>query len=590
MTLTTEEEIHLQGVPICKGIAIGKPFFFSIEENEIPTFTIATADIGKEIARYMRALHRSREDVRRLQQQLENERILEGAAILDAHLQMMQDPILTTEIEEMIKKTKKNAEYAFQKVIKHYQKKFNSLDDPFFRERFKDLQDISRRVLGYLRESIKFCFAAIPPESIVFAKELTASDTAEVDCSLVKAFVTEMGSQTSHAAILAKARGIPFIVNVDYDKQKISSEHAVIADGRIGTVIINPLPQTLQRYKALSNQLGKQQKKLASSASLKSVTTDGFHIKLSANVETIEEVEQLHAFGGHGIGLFRSENIFLSKETFPSEDEQYKIYRTIVEQMKKLPLVIRTFDIGGDKCFSSQTFNSEGNPFLGCRAIRLLLKEKEVFKAQLRAILRASLYGNVSLMFPMISSLTELIEAKAVIKEVEEELAQNGIKLHKPLRVGCMIEVPSAAIIADLLAQECDFLSIGTNDLVQYSLAVDRGNHALSRIYNPTHPGIIRLIKMVVGEANRYSVPVSLCGEIAADPRFTPLLLGLGIQELSVSARYIPLIKNAIRRTNILKARKLSENVLSLTNAHDILELLTEEYQNSHPEDCTYSC
>lgn len=585
------KEIHLKGAPISRGIAIGKPFFFTLIEDEIAEFTIARADIKDEISRYNTAVERSKEDIRRLQKKLKKEKIHEGVAILDTHLQMMQDPLMTTNIEEEIRHTRKNAEFVFQSFIKQYQKKFQSLADPYFRERFKDIQDIYRRILGYLRESVRVSLADLPPSSIVFSQDLTASDTAEANVSRVSAFVTETGGGTSHAAIVAKAKGIPFVSQVEFDQVGTFTEiDNVIVDGRTGDVIINPSQEILEKYIFLQKDLEEHLKKLSEGKDLAPETYDGYRVKLSANIDMVDELDVFHKHGGHGVGLFRSEYIFVSNDAFPSEDEQFAIYKRIVKKMKGLPIVIRTFDFGGDKMILNQQMPFKGNPFLGCRAIRYLLKERDIFKAQLCAILRASAFGKVNIMFPMISALSELLEAKSILEEAKETLKNRGEEISKKINVGCMIEVPSAAVIADLLAKECDFLSIGTNDLVQYSLAVDRGNHSYNGLYSATDPSVIRMIKLVVSEANLQGIPVTLCGEVASDPRFTPLLLGLGVHELSVSSRFIPVIKNAIRNISIVTASQIAEKALSLTNAEEILDLLTQEYQKSVPADRFYNC
>ena len=583
------QEILLKGTPICRGIAIGKPFFFTFIDDSVPEFSIAPSDVENEVLRYQRAIAHSREDIRTLQKKLENERILEGVAILDAHLQMMQDPLLTRQIETEIRTTRKNAEYVFLNIVKQYQQKFNSIADPFFRERFKDIQDISRRVLGYLRESVRVSLADIPPNSIIFADDLTASDTAEANSGQIGAFVTQVGGATSHAAIVAKAKGIPYVSSVNFEKIEAARNGLVIVDGRTGEIFINPCPATAAKYEKLREQLQCQYQELHHVGKLQAETYDGYRAQLSANIEMSGELDMLHQFGGSGVGLFRSEYAFMTKDRFPSEEEQFEIYCELVQKMQGLPIVIRTFDIGGDKHFMNHQ-SQEGNPFLGCRAIRFLLKEIEIFKTQLRAIVRASAYGDVRVMFPMVSALSELKEAKAILAEIHQELIDKGVKVAPQIPIGCMIEVPSAAIIADLLAKECDFLSIGTNDLVQYSLAVDRGNHALSNIYNPTHPSVIRLIKLVVSEANHHGIPVAICGEVAADPRFTPLLLGLGVHELSVASRYIPIVKNAIRNTSIVAASKLAEKALELSSAAEVEQLLTSEYRLNVPEDCFYNC
>ena len=370
----------------------------------------------------------------------------------------------------------------------------------------------------------------------------------------------------------------------------VEKDSWVIVDGRTGEIIINPNPETLSKYKQLRDQLHKHLEKLTKQGKLEAETYDGYRIQLSANIETFTELEMLHELGGSGVGLLRTESAFLAKETFPTEEEQFYIYSHFVEQMKGLPIVIRTFDLGGDKYLRNQQHVHECNPFLGCRAIRFSLKEKEIFKAQLRAILRSSALGDVSIMFPMVSSLSELLEAKALLQESRQELIARGEPMADRLPIGCMIEVPSAAIIADILAKECDFLSIGTNDLVQYALAVDRSNNALRDLYTPTHPSILRLIRFVVSEANHHEIPVTVCGEVAADPRFAPLLLGLGVHELSVASRYLPTIKNAIRNTSIVNASKLAEQALSLSSAAEIEELINREYRKNVPEDCFYNC
>ena len=580
-------EKYLRGVPVCRGIAIGKPIFFAFVEENIPDFSISATEIEGEIARYHRAVEKSQEDIDRLKKQLEQEEIVEGAEILEAHKQMLIDPYLTLEVENQIRNGK-NAESSFQGVIKSYYNKFNNLSVPYFRERSKDLQDIARRVMSYLCESVYYSLAHIQPGSIVFAFEFTPSDIAEANSSAVVALVASTGGTTSHAAIVAKAKGIPYVINVDFEGMELNRE--VIVDGRTGDVICNPSPQTLIRYEQLRHLLKQHMFKLDDTMKLDAETYDGYSIRLSANIDMINETEIMHKYGSHGVGLFRSEHLFLGGESFPTEEEQFEIYKSMVEKMEGLPIVIRTFDIGGDKQIASRKFIHESNPYLGCRAIRFLLKERELFKIQLRAILRASAYGDVSVMFPMVSTLSELREAKALVYETAEELLKNNHKIASNLRIGCMVEVPSAAIISDLLAKECDFLSIGTNDLVQYALAVDRDNHAMGSLYTPTQPSVLRLIKLVVSEANHQGIPVTVCGEVAGDPRFTPLLLGLGVHELSVASRYIPIIKNAIRNTSIIAASRLAEQVMSLSTAAEIDSLLNEEYKQNVPEDCFYNC
>lgn len=583
------EEIRLIGIPICRGIAIGTPFFLKALDSSIPDFAIDAKDVNREIARYRVAISRSLSDIKRLQKQLENEKIPEEALILDAQFQLMCDPMITSEVENQIREKKRNAESVFQSVIELYKKKFDAIPDPFFRQRFDDIQDISKRVLSYLLQSMRVTLSEIPSGSILFADELTTSDIAECDKEHVLAFVSRKGGSASHAAIVAKARGIPYITSLEYKDQDLFKGEDVIVDGRTGEIILNPSDETMQKYKVLKERLSQHIETLGNVKNDPPQTRDGYRVRLSANIESSLEVDMLHKFGADGVGLFRSEHAFLFHNGFPSEQEQFELYQTVVKKMEGLPIVLRSFDVGGDKFSPDHPFVAEeSNPYLGCRAIRFLLKEEAILKMQLRAILRAAQYGNVSLMFPMISGITELQEAKRIVEEVRNELRKSGEKFGE-VKVGCMIEVPSAAITADLLAQACDFLSIGTNDLSQYALAVDRGNHYMSSLYSPSHPSVLRLIRNVVFEAKKVGIPVTLCGEIAADPRFTALLIGLGVQELSVAARYLPVVRNAICKISLVEAQALAEKALGLTTPDGVLDFLTKEYRKNVPDDVFYN-
>lgn len=577
--MSKKKEDRLQGFPICPGIAIGRPFYFAVAEENIPEFSVPDDQIDHEVDRYYSALTNSRKDLLSLQKRLQKEGGNEAAAILGAHLEIMHDPFMTIQMEEAIRQKGKNTEYVFKMAIGEYEQKFRKISDEFFRERLKDFQDISRRIIGHLRKHERYTLAQLDYKSIVFAHELSPSDTAEANTEVIEAFVTRSGAETSHVAIMARAKGIPFVSNVDFPDFSISAPPQVIVDGRSGEVIINPTKETIALYREEGKKLKIHVRVLKQSNMLEAETVDGYKTCLSANIEMFNELDTLHQYGGEGVGLFRSEYLFLAREVFPSEEEQFLVYRSIVEKVGGHPSVIRTFDIGGDKLGNFHMSRYEKNPYLGCRAIRLMLKERTVFKTQIRAILRASAFGEVSILFPMISGVLELREAKAIVEEAKRELLEKGIPFARNIPIGCMIEVPSAAITCDILAQECDFLSIGTNDLVQYSLAVDRGNPAMSYLYTPAHPSILRLIKLVVDEGNRAKKTVSVCGEIAADPRYTPLLLGLGVHDLSVSSPSLPVVKNVIRRLSIIEARKIAEFALSLSTAMEIEELLEEAYK-----------
>lgn len=576
-------ELSLQGFPICPGIAIGRPFFFTVAEENIPEFSVPHDKIDQEVDRYYSALTNSRNDVLLLQKRLQNEGGSEAAAILGSHLEIMRDPLITVEMEEAIRERRKNTEYVFKSVIGEYEKKFNKITDEFFRARINDFQDISRRIIGHLRKHERCTLAQLDYRSIVFAHELSPSDTAEANTDVIEAFVTRSGAETSHVAIMARAKGIPFVSNVDFPDLTISVPPKVIVDGLSGLVIINPTKETIKYYKDEQKKLKVKARGLQKAGVLVAETIDGYKTRLSANIEMFNELDTLHQYGGEGVGLFRSEYLFLARDSFPSEEEQFVVYRSIVEKVDGHPSVIRTFDIGGDKLGNFHLSRHEKNPYLGCRAIRLMLKERNIFKTQIRAILRASAFGEVSILFPMISGVLELREAKEIVEEAKDELFKTGVPFAYNIPIGCMIEVPSAAITADILAKECDFLSIGTNDLVQYSLAVDRGNPAMSYLYTPAHPSVIRMIKMVVDEGIRAEKPVSLCGEISADPRFTPLLLGLGVHELSVSSPSLPVVKNVIRHLSIIEARDLAEEVLECETPIEVEEVLEIAYQKIHP-------
>lgn len=578
--LTTLSEVVLTGVSICQGIAIGKPYWLVRQDEEVSEYAISSEDVETEVERYREAVQAASQELLSLHNQLAKEQVLEGAAIMESNLQILQDPMLTTHIEATIRTSLKNAASVFHECIKSYQKRFGELNDSFFRERFKDLQDISQRVLARLHADARISLNDIPPNSIVFAQSLSASDAAEANAACALAFVSEMGGTASHAAIVAKARGIPYVSDIHIETIDRRAIETIIVNGSTGEVILNPSPETLSKHE-LQRQVAEDQYRLISEGQmLDSETVDGYHVQVSANIDTGSELHLLHSYGGSGVGLFRSEFVFLSHDNFPPEEEQYQIYKNIVERMEGLPIVIRTFDLGGDKFIRQPNQPREANPFLGCRAIRFLLKERELFKTQLRAILRASAHGQVSIMFPMVSCLSELLEAKTILKDVQRELQKENIPT-STVRIGCMIEVPSAAIISDLLARECDFLSIGTNDLVQYALAVDRDNHSLRGLYSPTDPSVLRLIKLVVAEANEQGIPVAVCGEVAADPRFTPLLIGLGVHELSVASRYLPIVKNVIRSISIIDAHHLAEHALALGTAHEV-SLLLETFAKTH--------
>jgi phosphotransferase system enzyme I (PtsI) len=581
------EEIVLRGLPISKGIGIGFPVFFASSEDQIPEVSISKKEIDIEIDRYRKALDQSRKDVETLQKLSVTEGPPEIVSILGTHLAMMQDPMLTSVIEERIRDMQRNTESIFQHIIEEYKLRFSALQDHYFQERVRDIVDVSRRILGHLRPLEAVKMGEMPHNSIILTHELVPSETVEANASLVSAFVTAAGGITSHAAIIARAKGIPYVANVDIKHLKKVEVHSLIVDGSQGLVILNPTKETLRKYQDMQKSYQLKDKALKNSSHLKGETIDGYEVRIFGNLENPKEIDQLLKAGANGIGLFRSEYLFLSRKAFPTEQEQFEIYKRMVKTLKGRPLVIRVFDVGGDKKVELGVTNPDAkyfdaighemNPALGCRAIRFLLRYPEILDVQLRAILRASHFGEIHILIPMVSDLSELRAVKRKIKEIQETLRKEGIKAGENIPIGCMVEVPSSAIMCDAIAQEVDFLSIGTNDLVQYVLAADRSNSHTSELYFSTHPSILRLIRMVVSSANRAGKPVILCGESAADPTMIPLLIGLGIREFSVAARHIPIVKDTIRKWRILEACRLAESALEYASAQELKDFLIAE-------------
>ena len=579
-------EVCLEGSALSKGIAIGMPFILDAIAIQIPEISLEEHEIKDEIERYRLALQATQQDLTQLKSSLEMEGIHEGAQVLDAHVQLTNDPLLNAEIEAAIQKESKNAEFVLASIMGRYGKKFRKISDPFFQQRFEIVQDIYKRVLEHLAKSKRAFLSEIPHESVVFAQSISPSSAAEANHEKVCAFVTQFGGAMSHMAIVAKARGIPYVANVDFTKiVKFRNDALVIVDGLLGRIILNPTKKTLTQYRKLKLHIHLKYEQLKSVSVDPSCTKDDVRIRLSANVEMSDDFSKLKLSGAEGVGLFRSEYLVLGRGSFPTEEEQYTVYKNLVDSMAGSPVVIRAFDIGMDKVVSGLGLIKEQNPALGARAIRFLLREKEIFTIQIRAILRAAVGGDVRILFPMVSSVSELREAKEVVYRAYDALIKERKQVPDTIKLGSMVEVPSAAMIADLLARECDFLSIGTNDLIQYALAIDRTQHTANALFTSTHPGVIRLVKIIVQQAQKENVPICVCGEIASDPRFVPLLIGLGICELSAAARFLPLIKHVVRNTSKKEAEHLAQEVLTLKTASEIQSLLVERYQRDIPQE-----
>lgn len=572
------EEITFRGLPVSEGIAIGIPFFLKPDDHDVPEFSITLKEVDTEIDRYRSALFSSRNDLTQLRDSLAKETSESAATIIDSHISMLDDPLMTVHMEEKIRQTLQNSESVFHSVLTDYQKRFSQATNSYFQERLVDVMDLANRVLGHLCPAKGSSLSKVPFNSIVFAKELIPSHIAAAEHSRVSAFVTQSGGGNSHSALIARAKGIPYISGVDISSFEDLPVRHCIVDGQKGEVIFNPSPATLENYKQQKTRLKTSMQLLQKELQYASETIDGCAVQVFANAGSLSDLDHFDQLGAEGIGLLRTEYLFLENpRLMTSEEEQFHTYVQFIQKAKDMPIVLRVFDVGGDKNPELFTKAQEPNPVLGCRGIRFLLRHPELFKIQLRAVLRAAVYGDVRILLPLISDLAELEKARALIRDIEQDLASEKIPFRSRIPVGCMIEVPSAVLICNAIAQACDFLSIGTNDLVQYTLGIDRSNPAMSDLCYPAHPSVLRMIKMVVTEAKRHGKSVTVCGEIASSRLFVPLLLGLGVDRVSCSPRYIPVVKKAIRQTRLLSAYALAERVLSLNSAGEVSKMLMAE-------------
>ncbi|MES2344825.1 MAG: phosphoenolpyruvate--protein phosphotransferase [Chlamydiota bacterium] len=571
--MSNKKEKRFKGAPVSEGIVIGIPYFLTTLEETIPEFPIAISEVDGEIARYRKALFSSREDLEQLQSDLNDEGSQDAAFIIDTHIQMLDDPLIKEHVEEKIRDMQRNTEAVFRSVISDFESRFCKASDSFFQQRLIDVKDVSKRILGHLGNKKRVSFNDIPHNSVIFAKELAPSQTAAVSASRIGAFVTQTGGGNSHAALIARAKGIPYVAALDIDLLSEIICDCVIVDGLAGVVIFNPTVATLKKYQKLIVHLKTKLECLEKESSLKAITLDGVCVPLFANVNDLRELKQLEGHGAEGIGLFRSEYLLLEEPSYIlSEEEQYFVYKAFVDQMSGLPIVVRVFDIGGDKNLSMfQDVFKEAHPILGCRGIRFLLRYPDLLRTQLRALLRAGESGDVRVLLPLVSDISELRSVKALIEEIKSEFA-----ITRKVLVGCMLEVPSAVLISGALAAECDFLSIGTNDLVQYVLGVDRSDSAMNELHYPAHPSMIRLIKIAASESIKMGKNIGICGEIASNPLFIPLFLGLGICEFSCSSRYLPSIKRVICGLDIIKCQELAAKALELHTSEEIIALLQQ--------------
>jgi phosphoenolpyruvate-protein phosphotransferase (PTS system enzyme I) len=556
------------GVAASSGVAIGKAFVLTNPHLQIETVSIE--DPSSEIKRLTDALEQAKAELQEISERAEREMGPDKAAIFQAHLLVLEDPELVETVKGKIAAEKVNAESALHETAQMFIELFEQMDNEYMKERAADIRDVTKRVLSHLL-GVKFAAPSdLAEEVIIVAEDLTPSDTAQLDRRYVKGFVTDIGGRTSHSAIMARSLEIPAVVGTKDVTKEAAAGVTIILDGHEGLVIIDPTPEEIETYRKKQAEYERQKSELAKLVHTATTSQDGVHVELAANIGSVQDLAGALENGAEGVGLFRTEFLYMGRDDFPSEDEQFQAYKQVLEQMGEKPVVIRTLDIGGDKHLSYMNLPQEMNPFLGFRAIRLCLEQQDLFRTQLRALLRASAYGNLKIMFPMIATLEEFRQAKAVLEEEKQALLEKGIAVSEQLEVGIMIEIPAAAMIADLFAKEVDFFSIGTNDLIQYTMAADRMNERVSYLYQPYHPAVLRLIHRVIQAAHAEGKWVGMCGEMAGDPVAIPILLGTGLDEFSMSAGSILPARYQISRLSKEAAAAYTDTILSMSTSQEV--------------------
>ncbi len=578
---------QLRGTGVSSGIITGKAYLLDREAISIPKHYVKETLLEKEIHRFKNAIQTSVDELKNIQDTIPDDEVKKHAFIIDTHMMILQDDFFSQSVIDMIRLEKINAEWALDIVVSKFRASFEKVEDPYLRERGQDIKHIYERLARILvkgkqanidRQSVKV-------KSIIIAHDLSPADTIQLNLNRISGFVTDVGGRTSHTSIVARALEIPAVVGVGNITSLVKNNDTIIIDGDEGVVIINPTKEIQREYTARQLHLRSQKKEFLKVARLKSETKDGFTLKVGANIELLAEMDIVEKYGALGIGLYRTEYIYLSRKDLPTETDHYHIYRKLAENKNLQYITIRTLDIGGDKFVSEINVPKEINPAMGLRAIRLCIKEVSLFKAQLMGILRASAYGPLRIMIPMISGLEELRKTRVIIAECMEELNHKKINFNKDIKVGIMIEVPSACMISDKLAQEADFFSIGTNDLIQYTLAIDRVNEYVSYLYEPLHPAVIRMIKKVIDDAHEHRIQVALCGEMAGEPLYVPVLLGLDLDEISMNPYSIPRAKKMIRGLEHSYCRELVQEIMRQDSPDEGEALLRSEMIKIFPGD-----
>lgn len=560
----------LTGIPASPGIAIGRVHVHMEDQPPVPRFSVEANSVSAEVERFRQAVERAREELTKLRDRTESVQNGTNGDFLESHMLMLSDADFLTKVESGVRQTQRNVEWVLHEETQSVVRKLASLDDQYLRERSVDIHDVGRRVLNHLMYRERISLSDLTREVVLVAHDLLPSDAIDMNKRMVRGIAMDAGGKTSHTAILARAFEIPAVLGLKNVSEEVKVGSRVIVDGSRGVVIVDPDEDTLRDYREQLSAYRKREVQLMSLNDLPAETRDGKLIHLKANIEIPEEVDAGFSHGADGVGLFRSEFLFLHAGRVPDEESQYQTYRQVLEAMNPRPVTIRTLDVGGDKVIPSLINYPEKNPILGWRAIRFCLSRPEVFRTQLRALLRASVHGKLRIMFPMISGVEELNRALELLDEVKQEMKAASETFASDIPVGIMVEIPSAAVTSDILARRVDFFSIGTNDLIQYTIAVDRGNERTTYLYEPFHPGILRLLTMIIDNAHNAGIPVGMCGEMAGDPLATILLLGMGLDEFSMGAVSIPEVKRIIRSVTMGEAEELVGTVMDMRSYVDI--------------------
>ncbi|MBN2516348.1 MAG: phosphoenolpyruvate--protein phosphotransferase [Deltaproteobacteria bacterium] len=580
-----KKTIVLKGIGVSPGIASGNVYLYNCQDIQTPYYKLDTNTLAtKEVKRFKKALKDSVQELSDIKEKTKNKEGIEPL-FLDIHIMILKDRMFIRETVDNIQERRINAEWALKLTVSKYRDIFKKMEDEYLKERISDVEYVSERVLRNLSQKTCESVADIDEEVIIIARDLSPADTVQINAEKVLGFATDSGGKTSHTAIVARSMEIPAVVGLEKITGEVQSDDKIIVDGTTGLVIINPDPDILKRYEDKKKHYQLMEEDLIKNAGLPAITQDNHEIDISANIEFIEEIPSAVCHGTDRIGLYRTEFIYVNKEQLPTEEEHFANYRRVVSDPEIKWATIRTFDLGGDKFVSDPKLAAEMNPAMGLRAIRFCLQEVELFKVQLRAILRASAYGNTKILFPMISGVAEIREVKKILSEVKQGLVAEGFSVGDNTEIGIMIEVPSAVMMADRLAEEVDFFSIGTNDLIQYAMAIDRVNERVTYLYDPLHPAILRLLKHVVDAGHKAGITVAMCGEMAGDPAYSMILLGLGLDELSMTPLAIPRVKRIIRRSTLKESMELLDTVMTFSTVGEVETYVRNYMVEKFPED-----